>query len=362
MHKRTPPHRYPGAVSQANASGNQAGPGNGRVPHRTGAIARPAPGAATHEFLVRGAHGQGAAAGMPESSGEPTTPAASRRGRTTPEWLAGLGQRSATAFILMPVVIAIVWFGGWVAFGCTVVVAALGLWELRSMLAQRGWHPILPLSAALGLCFLVAAMLPQQREAIAGLGISATIVVAFLWLMLARNEALEGSLTDWALTLVLPLYLAWPLALFLLLRGNTAGYHTAGFWWSLTTLFTVWAFDTFAFFAGRFFGRHRLAPRISPKKTWEGAAGGLIFAIVAAVLFTRPIGVPWYHALAIGVLVSFAATVGDLAESLLKRDTGVKDSGTLMRGHGGVLDRIDSLLFAVMAVFFYAVFLGSIRV
>lgn len=288
-------------------------------------------------------------------------PAEAASSRAAREWLASLGQRFTTAFILMPIVIALAWFGGWVAFAGAAVTVVLALWELRTMLAQRGWHPIMLLSGAICLDLLLAAMLPAYRLPLLGLGISALVVLSFCWLMLSRKASLEGSLTDWALTLALPFYLGWPLACFLVLRGGTPGYSTAGFWWTLTVLFTVWAFDTFAFFAGRFWGRTKLAPLISPKKTWEGATGGLIFALIAAVLFTRPIDVPWYHALIIGVLVSIAATVGDLAESLLKRDVGVKDSGTLMRGHGGVLDRIDSLLFAVLAVLPYAVFLGSAR-
>jgi phosphatidate cytidylyltransferase len=276
--------------------------------------------------------------------------------------LAGLGQRAATAFILMPVVIAIAWFGGWVAFAGLLVVAALGLWELRAMLARRSWHPTIALSGALCLDFLLAAMLPHARAALLALGISALVVGSFAWQILSRRRTVEGALADWAATMALPFYLGWPLALILLLRGGTPGYHSPGFWWTLTALFTVWAFDTFAFFAGKLFGRTHLAELVSPKKTWEGLAGGVLFALLAAWLFTRPIGVPWYHALAVGVLVSVAATVGDLAESLLKRDLGVKDSGTLVAGHGGVLDRVDSLLFGGMVVFFYAAFLGSIGV
>jgi phosphatidate cytidylyltransferase len=270
-----------------------------------------------------------------------------------------VAQRSVTALILMPVIIALVWFGGWVAFGAAVIVLALCLWELRGMLANRGWHPPILLSGLLGLDFLVAAMLPTYRAPMVALGVSGLVVGSFAWLMLTRRDSLEGTLTDWALTLAAAFYVGWPIAFFLLLRGGKVG-PAPGFWWLLTLFFTVWSFDTAAFFAGRLWGQTKLAPLISPKKTWEGVAGGVALALVAAWVFTRPLNVPWYHALALGVLVSVAATLGDLAESLLKRDLGAKDSGTLMRGHGGVLDRADSLLFAVMVVFFYAAFLRSI--
>jgi phosphatidate cytidylyltransferase len=301
------------------------------------------------------------------SAAAPTTAAPSAapvdaggRRRATREWLTSLGERFATAFILIPIVVALVWFGGWAAFIGAALTVLLGLWELRVMLHQRGWHPVILLSAALSLDFLVAAMLPALRVALLGVGISALVVGSFIWLMLTRRATLAGTLTDWALTLALPFYLGWPMAFYVVLRGSTPGYLATGFWWTLTALFAVWAFDTFAFFAGRFWGKHLLAPLISPKKTWEGFAGGLVGALIATALFTHPIAVPWYHALAIGVLVSIAATVGDLAESLLKRDVGVKDSGTIMRGHGGMLDRADSLLFGVLVVLPYAALLGSV--
>jgi phosphatidate cytidylyltransferase len=203
-------------------------------------------------------------------------------------------------------------------------------------------------------------MLPNLRTVLIGLGISAMIVLSFSWLMLARKATLAGAVTAWALSVALPFYVCWPMSYFLLMRGGTVGYNSNGFWWTLTTLVTVWAFDSFAFLTGLWLGRHKLAPNISPKKTWEGAAGGLVFALVAMALLTRPIGVAWYNVIGLGVLVGAAATVGDLAESLLKRDVGVKDSGSLIPGHGGLLDRADSLLFAVMVVYYYAVFIGSL--
>ena len=302
-----------------------------------------------------------------EASDMPTArraPGEAARRRATAEWLLNLGLRARTAFLLMPVIIAITWFGGWAAFAGALVVTLVALWELRGLLAQRGWHPTIVLSALVCAAFLLAAELPTQRALILELSISALVVGSFTWLIIARKATLEGSLLDWALTVVLPFYLGWPLAYFLLLRGAVPGYHSPGFWWTITALFTVWAFDTFAyltgFLAGRYFQRHQLAPLISPKKSWEGVVGGVLFALLAAWLFTRPIGVPWFHALAIGFLVSIAATLGDLAESLLKRDIGAKDSGTIMQGHGGILDRTDSLLFAILVVYFYAVFLRMV--
>lgn len=338
--KDSSPHR----PIAAGASSNEANVPSQSIPANTG-----------NDALADASHAERS----PDPAAHPAETAATGS-RGAGEWLGGVGQRLRTAAILIPIVIMLVWFGGWVAFVGALATLALCLWELNSVLEHRGWSPILALSGLFGLDLLVAAMLPAYRIPLVVLGISALVVAPFLWLMLARRDTLDGALIDWALTLGAGFYLGWPMAMFVLVRGSTYGYHSNGFWWMLTLFFTVWSFDTFAFFAGHFWGRTKLAPHISPKKSWEGAAGGLVFALLAAWLFTRPIGVPWYHALAIGALVSIAATVGDLAESMVKRAAGVKDSGTIMPGHGGVLDRIDSLLFAVMVVFFYAAFLHTL--
>lgn len=283
-------------------------------------------------------------------------------------WLASLRQRSLTAFVLIPIVILLVWFGGWLAFAGTLVALVVAMWELRVMFAHRGWRPEIYLSAALCVDFLVAAMLPSQYLApLLGLGISALLFASFGWLMITR-PTIERTLVDWALTLAIPFYIGWPLAFFLLVRGFGAGYGSRGFWWLLALFCMVWANDTAAFITGHFLGRTKLAPHISPAKTREGFLGGLVFSVIAAFVVLRvadvvlrtPLHVAWYHIVVLGVLVSIAATIGDLAESFLKRVTGVKDSGTIVPGHGGLLDRMDSLLFAVIVVFFYAAFLGAL--
>jgi phosphatidate cytidylyltransferase len=274
-------------------------------------------------------------------------------------WLVSLRQRLLSALVLIPIVIALIWFGGWIAFVGAALALGLGTWELRAMFAHKGWYPLTFLSIGLSLDFLVAAMLPGYRLMLIGIGISAFIILSFTWVMVTR-PTIERTLIDWALTLAIPFYLGWPMALFLLLRGDQMGYGSNGFWWVLALFFMVWANDTGAYVTGHFFGRNKLAPHISPAKTREGFVGGLLLAVVATYLFTLPLHIAWYHVVALGVLVAIAATVGDLAESLLKRGTGVKDSGTIVPGHGGILDRMDSLLFAVLVVFFYAAFLHGI--
>jgi phosphatidate cytidylyltransferase len=292
---------------------------------------------------------------QPASEQEAQTNASEKARR---QWNRSLGQRIITAVIAIPVVLAIVWLGGWWAFAAATIVVVLGAYELHRMMLHEGYHPLILISLALSVLFLVAAMLPQLRPLLLESGLSIALLVTFPLLFFRKK--LEGAMVDWSLTLAIAIYLGWPLSLFPLLRGFQVGI-SPGFWWVLTVLLGVWGFDTGAFFTGHFFGRHKLAPNISPAKTWEGIAGGLILSITAALLFTAwPLGVPWYLAILLGILIGVAATLGDLAESLIKRQTHVKDSGQIMPGHGGILDRIDSMLFAVIVVYIFAQLVGKL--
>lgn len=275
------------------------------------------------------------------------------RGKPSP-----IGQRFLTALIGMPIVLAFVWFGGWWTFAAVAIVVVLVIYELHTMMLHSGYHPIIIVSFALSILFLVAAMLPQERLLLLEIGLGASLLISFPWLFFRKK--LDGAMVDWSLTLAIPIYLGWPLSFFLLLRGSEIGL-SRGVWWVLLVLLGVWGFDSGAFFAGRYLGRHKLAPRISPGKTWEGVIGGMVVSVLAGLLFTvQQLGVPWYMAILLGILLGTAAVLGDLAESLIKRQTQVKDSGGIIPGHGGMLDRIDSLLFAVIVVYVFAQLLGKL--
>ncbi|HLG75296.1 MAG TPA: CDP-archaeol synthase [Ktedonobacteraceae bacterium] len=271
--------------------------------------------------------------------------------------------RWLSALVLIPLVLMFVWFGGWAAFAATLLVVVLSAIEVHRMLLNAGYHPLIWISFGLGGLFLLSVMWPGQRLFLLESGLGVALLGSFFWLLFRRQ--LDGAVVDWALTLAVPIYLGWPMSFFLLLRGYDPGrlqlqsapwiVLPAGAWWLLATLLGVWAFDGAAFFAGRHFGRHKLAPAISPAKTWEGAAGGLLLCCISCLVVTvLPLGLPWYLAIVLAVCISFAATVGDLAESLIKRQMHVKDSGQIVPGHGGMLDRIDSLLFAVVIVYLFA--------
>jgi phosphatidate cytidylyltransferase len=261
--------------------------------------------------------------------------------------------RVLTALVGIPVVLALLWFGGWVLGAGLAVIVVLATYELHRMLTGDGKHPLSLLSLALSLVFLLSALLPSSwRSPLIEGGISLLLLLAFSWLLIAR-QTLDGSLVDWALTMAIPFYIGWPLSAFLRLRGSQVA-PSAGFWWVLLVLVGVWAFDSLAFFTGKYLGRHKMSPLVSPSKTWEGVVGGTVAGMgVALAIGTLALGLPVYHALVLGLLISVFGQVGDLAESLLKRQTHVKDSSHLIPGHGGMLDRIDSQLFAVLVVVLY---------
>lgn len=290
-----------------------------------------------------------------EQDNEKETPNQEKANR---QWSRSVGLRLLTAAVAIPIVLASLWLGGWWAFAVAALATALSIRELHVMMRHEGYHPVILVSYGLAALFLVSALLPQQRLPLLEIGLSVALLITFSTLFFRKK--LEGAMLDWSLTMAIALYVGWPMSFLLLLRGFQVGLSD-GLWWLLVVFGGVWGFDTGAFFAGHFFGRHKLAPQISPGKTWEGVFGGLIFSIAAALLFiTLPMGIPWYLTVPFGVVLGVAAVLGDLAESLIKRQTHVKDSGQLMPGHGGMLDRLDSILFAVLVVYVFAQMLGRV--
>ena len=178
------------------------------------------------------------------------------------------------------------------------------------------------------------------------------VILPLLWLLSRRQK--EEAFATWAWTIAGVLYIGWLLSNMVALRGLEDGRN-----WVFFVLFVTWFSDTTAFFTGRKLGRHKLAPNISPSKTWEGAIGGIGGAIAISVVFFTPtpfqLPLTYWQAIPLSIGVSILGQAGDLVASLLKRNMGVKDSGTLMSGHGGMLDRMDSIIFAGTLVYYYAV-------
>jgi phosphatidate cytidylyltransferase len=258
--------------------------------------------------------------------------------------------RIVVAALLLPALIGVVYLGGWWLWALALVGALLALHELYAMGAA---HRPLRLGGYAG---AVAALLGVQLGGPAWLllGILSTCLFAFCVFLLSQTR--PAFTVAMATTVLGVVWVVGGLASLLLIR-DIANF---GLWAVVAVLFTVFASDTFAYFVGRTFGRHRMAPAISPGKSWEGFAGGTAVAVFVPFLFLyrdRDAFLSIPELLALGAATAVAGVLGDLFESAVKRDLGVKDSGRLLAGHGGVLDRVDALLCAGPVA--YAVILAA---
>jgi phosphatidate cytidylyltransferase len=261
--------------------------------------------------------------------------------------MSALVSRIFVAALLLPLVLLAVWGGEWWLFGLAAVAAVLALHEFYVM--TRSFRPVVAAGYAGTLSALLGAM--WGPEWALG-GFLATFGLAFLFKGLAGAAPTTGST---AATMLGAAWIGLGLACLILIREIPEHGVLAAF----TVLLAVFASDTVAYFAGRFLGRHKLAPRTSPGKTWEGLAAGTIAAVLVPFFALYEQGLlDVVQSLVLGGAIAIAAPMGDLFESALKRDAGIKDAGRLLLGHGGVLDRLDALLFAGVAAYYVLLAFG----
>ncbi len=277
-------------------------------------------------------------------------------------------ERTLSTLLIVPVVVLAIAAGG-VGIGILVLVLAiLAAHEAERLLPLAG-RPVIRAGVAAGATVLVAAAaipailgshllgrpeaaldLATRVEAIDGIALVGVVAAALAMLAFARRDPADGF-AAWSSTVFGAAYVALIGAVATLTTAWTDPSSTGGaFWperrWILVLLAAVWVFDTGAYLVGRAIGRRPFLPWISPKKTLEGVIGGIVAATLGVAVVLAISGSSPLEALVLGPLLGVAAQAGDLAESLLKRAAGAKDSGTLLPGHGGILDRIDSILFA----------------
>jgi phosphatidate cytidylyltransferase len=287
-------------------------------------------------------------------------------------------KRVATAVVLIPGVVALVLWGstGALALGVALIilVALFEFFALGNAIGHRAYR-FWTATCALGLVYVqwLAAIAPSyelsggltlHREVGRILGIIPTVqdvlfifVLGVAVLTLSTKRPVVEALPAAGISTSGLILVAFPLTDGIRLHAQTY----EGRRLLLFALVITWVGDTAAYFAGRGFGKHPLAPILSPKKTWEGTVASIIGALVVGAVFTRWISMPLPHLLAMAVAGNVAGQIGDLLESAYKRSAGVKDSGTLLPGHGGVLDRIDALILAIPVVWYYWVWIYSPR-
>jgi len=266
-----------------------------------------------------------------------------------------LKKRLITALWGIPLVIAAVWFDEPIPW-FTVLAAIAGVLAIWEFFRITGVSKVLPLTI-FGLVAVILFVIYPHCTFQFVLPFLITVTVALSLVMLVFIKQKEGIFASWAWMMGGVLYIGWLLSLLVALRLNAARDFV------FLALFTTFGSDTAAYFVGRAIGVHKLAPNISPGKTWEGAIAGVCGGVVISVLFTldttlQPL-LHYWQAIMLGVLISVFGQLGDLSESLLKRNFGVKDSGNIMPGHGGILDRLDSILFAGAMVYLYYIFMVS---
>ncbi len=248
-----------------------------------------------------------------------------------------LRTRLVSAAVLIPVLLLAIWAGGYWTAAAAAVAAWLALRELGALVRDAGRRPLKSEAAAWGAAVVVVAPGGTGMLLVAlAAGALATMAVA------GATRRSAAAIGDWTITAAEFAYIALPLTALVLLREGGAGAE-----WLIVAFFGTFATDTGSYAVGKLAGRHKMAPRISPGKTWEGAAGGLVAgtgATVALIALLGSIETTLGWAALLGLGVALAAQAGDLAESWIKRRAGAKDSGTLIPGHGGVLDRMDSLI------------------
>ena len=267
-------------------------------------------------------------------------------------------QRAISAAVLVPVLLVVLAFGGAVLAAAVALITAIAATEVFRLLKGAGYAPFAALGTVLALAIVLDAAFPELLEGsgllLGGIGIVLVAVASF-----TRLEP-RGGLESWMATIFGAFYIA--LLSFIIRLGAAAPDVPAGSplsalgaerGWILLLILAVWSYDTGAYLVGKNFGRTKFLTHISPSKTIEGVIGGVVAATIVVGLLLWGLGQEPWHTVILGPLTALAAQAGDLAESVIKRAAGAKDSGTLIPGHGGMLDRVDSFVFAAPVVTLY---------
>lgn len=256
-------------------------------------------------------------------------------------------RRTITAVIGIPILLVLMYLGGWPLVIATAIFEAVAVYEVQKMFHTHG----MTFFARMGLAWVWAILLCQTLHWPLAWGLLAGLLLVVVGAVVLGREAssFEGALTTaWA-----SLYIGVLFSFLVALRNLEYGRLVI-----FAFFVVIWATDAMAFFVGRQWGRHKLMVHVSPGKTWEGTIGGVVSAVIIGIVVAPLIHLRWYDAAIFAVVVSVVGVVGDLLESQFKRYVGVKDSGALLPGHGGILDRFDSALLALPFAYYLLKGLG----
>jgi phosphatidate cytidylyltransferase len=264
----------------------------------------------------------------------------------TPKRMGNLGLRVITSVMFVVMALSCIWFGGPAYIAMITVFAMLSVRELCRLFTLKGYWPATMLVTASVLVIDLMGGIAGPTYLAPILAISSIVIL--LWLLLRPKP--RAGIADVATSWFAVVYIGFLPCFLILCRNFPEPY---GFQFAVVLNTCIWSTDTFAYFGGRFLGRTKLLEAISPKKTIEGSVTGTLCAALVGVMWSQIFHFPWYHGLALGLLVSIVAQIGDLGESMLKRDAGAKDSGNAIPGHGGILDRMDGYLLTGAVVYYY---------
>ena len=263
----------------------------------------------------------------------------------------GLAVRVIAAVVFVPIIFACIYFGNWALTGLAAFLSAVGIFEYARAVNKRLEHPINYALVIICALFIVGVMKWHYEYALSAL------LVVFIVIFIAEIFASYHDVKRAIATVFGMVYIP---VIFGLFQAFEAIPNGKVYIWMLFVI--AFLTDTFAYFVGRFLGRHKLAPAISPKKTIEGSIGGIVFAVAGMIAYgvvlqqVFHMTLPVISLIVVAVLASVAGQCGDLAASMIKRHCDVKDFGKIIPGHGGILDRFDSILFVLPIVYVYASF------
>lgn len=262
-------------------------------------------------------------------------------------------QRVFTTFTVGPLALVLIYLGGLFYFIPLALIISLATVEYVRLLGQLGWRLPLGILLPAVLAQLVAGQWPELNLFAPALLVSLLVVMVYVLWQYERNEENSVPVT-WIALMAGILFMGWLAGHFFRLRALD---ELAAQWTALVMVGT-WIADSAAYLFGKKMGRRKLAPRLSPNKTVEGYLAGVVLGTLFTVVIAYFLQLPLFVALLIGLVISIISPAGDLGVSLLKRDAGVKDSGQMLPGHGGALDRIDSLVWSVAMAYYLIIFLG----